>query len=79
MSGLEVLAVVACVAGGMSNGLYPSIAQANTHPIVVSAYHDGTGLIKRIKDKRALRKALEEERTRALEGSLELGPLIVQG
>lgn len=46
----------------------------------MSAYHDGTGLIKRIKDKRReKREAIEEAATKSLEDSLALGPPIVQG
>ncbi|TKA75322.1 hypothetical protein B0A49_03606 [Cryomyces minteri] len=54
MSGLEVLAVVACVAG------------------VVSAFNDGSKIVRQIKDKRAARKAPPP--TKFLEQSLDRAP-----
>ena len=62
MSGLELLAVVACVAA------------------VVSAYQDGTELVKKYKARRQAKKVLEyqEETTEELERSLCRGELTVQ-
>ena len=62
MSGLELVAVVACVAA------------------VVSAYQDGTELVKKYKAKRQARKALQsqEETTQDLELSLSRGERTVQ-
>ncbi|KAL2356150.1 hypothetical protein BJ546DRAFT_592190 [Cryomyces antarcticus] len=54
MSGLEVVAVVACVAG------------------VVSAFNDGSRIVRQIKDKRAARKAPPP--TKFLEQSLDRAP-----
>ena len=62
MSGLELVAVVACVAA------------------VVSAYQDGTELVKKYKERRQARKALQhqEETTEELELSLCRGERTVQ-
>ena len=60
MSGLELVAVVACVAA------------------VVSAYQDGTELVKKYKAKRQARKAQQEETTQELELSLTRGERTVQ-
>jgi hypothetical protein len=47
---------------------------------VVSAYSDGTKLVRRIKEKRQQKKiALAAQSTEDLENSLSLGPVIVQG
>ncbi|KAL2005136.1 hypothetical protein VTN00DRAFT_2986 [Thermoascus crustaceus] len=47
---------------------------------IISAYHDGNTLVSRIKERREeRRRALAEGPTEALEDSLTLGPLIVQG
>ncbi|KAL1983284.1 hypothetical protein VTN96DRAFT_306 [Rasamsonia emersonii] len=62
MTGVEVLAVVSCVAA------------------IISAYHDGSELVSRIKARRLERKqALEHRPTQDLETSLSLGPVIVKG
>jgi hypothetical protein len=47
---------------------------------VVSAYSDGTKLVRRIKEKRQEKRiALAAQSTEDLENSLSLGPVIVQG
>lgn len=48
---------------------------------VISAYHDGSELVSRIKARRQERKqqALENRPTQDLETSLSLGPVIVKG
>ncbi|KAL6717527.1 hypothetical protein ACLMJK_005442 [Lecanora helva] len=58
MSGMEVVAIIGCVAA------------------VVSAYKDGERIVKRIKERRAAKKALAP--TGALESSLAKGPLAVE-
>ncbi|KKY14626.1 hypothetical protein UCRPC4_g06664 [Phaeomoniella chlamydospora] len=46
---------------------------------VVSAYRDGSGLVRKIRERRRARRALREAETQQLESSLELGPVVVQG
>lgn len=67
MSGLELLAVVGCVAA------------------VVSAYKDGSSLVKELMEKRRKKKALKDAQSQAdlstqgLEQSLTRGSVVVQG